>query len=174
MKSILITGIIGFVGGHFTQFLLDKRPDYAKYGVSRSRPSWDFIQITFYEYDLLDSTKINALIAEIRPDYILHVASFRSVAQSWRDPITSFLNNTNVFLNLVEAVRFEELKTKILSIGSSEKNDIIKDIDLPLMEKNQITPANPYAVARVSDEYIAHIYVKGYKNRGGINYPGFH
>jgi GDP-4-dehydro-6-deoxy-D-mannose reductase len=170
MKSILITGISGFVGGHFTQYIHCEKPDCLIYGVSRSKPAWDFIQnrdsvlnaITFHECDLLDSKKINDIIKEIEPDHILHLASFSSVSQSWREPLASFLNNTNAFLNIVDAVRVQELPTKILSIGSSEEYGIVSENDLPLTEKKQVAPANPYAVARVSEENLARIYAKGY------------
>jgi GDP-4-dehydro-6-deoxy-D-mannose reductase len=170
MKSILITGISGFVGGHFTQFLLNNSTDYIIHGVSRSKPAWDFIpnrnqvlrSITFYQCDLLDSTKIHALIGDIQPDYILHLASFSSVAQSWREPLASFLNNTNAFLNIVESVRIHRLNTKILSVGSSEEYGIVKENNLPLTENKYLAPANPYAVARVSEEHLAQIYGKGY------------
>jgi len=170
MKTILITGISGFVGGHFTQYLLNERPYYVIHGLSRSKPSLDFIQhpdqtigsCTFHQCDLLDSSKVDAIIGEIQPDYILHLASFSSVAQSWKEPLASFLNNTNAFLTVVEAVRVQGLKTRILSVGSSEEYGIVKGNDLPLTEKNRLAPANPYAVARVSEEYLAQIYTNGY------------
>jgi GDP-4-dehydro-6-deoxy-D-mannose reductase len=170
MKTILITGISGFVGGYFTQYLVNEQPDYVIHGVSRSKPSWDFIQdpdrtlrsCSFHQCDLLDSAKINAIIKEVQPDYILHLASFSSVAQSWKEPLASFLNNTNAFLNIVEAVRVQGLKPRILSVGSSEEYGIVKETDLPLTEKNCPAPANPYAIARLSEEYLAQIYMKGY------------
>ena len=170
MKSILITGISGFVGGHFTRFIVNKHPDFVIHGVSRSKPAWDFVQdrdslltaVTFYPGDLLDSKKINEIIKEVEPDYILHLASFSSVAQSWKEPLASFLNNTNAFLNIVESVRIQGLDTKILSVGSSEEYGIVKESDLPLTEKKHVAPANPYAVARVSEENLAQIYANGF------------
>jgi GDP-4-dehydro-6-deoxy-D-mannose reductase len=170
MKSILITGISGFVGGHFTRFIVNKKSDYVIHGLSRSKPAWDFIHnldpildaITFYQCDLLDSKKTNEIIERIQPDYILHLASFSSVSRSWGEPMTSFLNNTNAFLNIVEAVRTLDFNTKILSIGSSEEYGIVKESDLPINEKKHVAPANPYAVARVSEEYLAQIYANGY------------
>jgi GDP-4-dehydro-6-deoxy-D-mannose reductase len=170
MVSILITGISGFVGGHFTRYLLSKKTGYDIHGVSRSKPAWDTVRdqafdlrsITFHPCDLLDSAKINTIIKEIQPDLILHLASFSSVAQSWQDPLTSFLNNTNAFLNIIEAVRIQELDSKILSIGSSEEYGIVNMSDLPLTEEQQVSPANPYAIAKVSEEYLSQIYVKGY------------
>lgn len=170
MKNILITGISGFVGGHFTQHLVKEKPEFQIHGISRSTPAWDFIQdsdhikraISFHECDLLDSSKVNTIIKEIQPDYILHLASFSSVAQSWKEPLVSFLNNTNAFLTIVEAVRVQRLKTRILSVGSSEEYGIVNQQDLPLKENSRLAPANPYAVARVSEENLAQIYTKGY------------
>ena len=170
MKSILITGISGFVGGHFSRFIVNNKPDHVIHGLSRSKPAWDFIKnrdpildvITFHQCDLLDLKKINEIIGRIQPDYILHLASFSSVSQSWREPLASFLNNTNAFLNIVEAVRIHDYNTKILSVGSSEEYGIVKKSDLPLTEKKHISPANPYAVARVSEEHLAQIYAEGY------------
>lgn len=170
MKSILITGISGFVGGHITRYLLKKSTAPDIHGVSRSEPAWDFTQdtasllrsITFHQCDLLDGAKIHTIIQDVQPDYILHLASFSSVAQSWQAPLTSFLNNTNAFLNIVEAVRLQGLSTRILSVGSSEEYGIVPKEALPLTEKRPIVPENPYAVARVSQEYLAQVYGKGY------------
>jgi len=171
MMTILITGISGFVGRHFTRYLSNKKQGYDIHGVSRSKPAWDAIQnqelwdscsFTFHPCDLLDSVQIGTIIEEIQPDFILHLASFSSVAQSWQAPLASFLNNTNAFLNIVEAVRTQELNPKILSVGSSEEYGIVSTSDLPLTEKQKVNPANPYAVARVAEEYLSQIYVKGY------------
>ena len=38
----------------------------------------------------------------------------------------------------------------------------MKENDLPLTENKPVAPANPYAVARVSEEHLAQIYAKGY------------
>lgn len=59
-------------------------------------------------------------------------------------------------------MRLQELDSKILSIGSSEEYGIVNLRDLPLAEERQVNPANPYAIAKVSEEYLSQIYVKGY------------
>ena len=59
-------------------------------------------------------------------------------------------------------MRIQGSNTKILSVGSSEEYGIVKKSDLPLTEKKHVAPANPYAVARVSEEHLAQIYAKGY------------
>jgi hypothetical protein len=45
MKSILITEISGFFGGHFTQSCMNEQPDFIIYGVSKTKPAWDFIHL---------------------------------------------------------------------------------------------------------------------------------
>lgn len=170
MKSILITGISGFVGGHFTRFLLDKKTGYDIHGLSRTVPAWNFFPgsesmlnaITLHQCDLLNTAQLENIIEQLQPDFILHLASLSSVAESWRAPRTAFLNNTTIFLNIAETVRKSELHTRILSVGSSEEYGIIDPHDLPITEKRDLSPKNPYAVARVSEENLALVYVKGY------------
>ncbi len=170
MGSILITGISGFVGRHFTRYLLSKKAGFDIHGVSRSKPTWstihdpalDLHRVTFHKCNLIDSAKINTIIEEVQPDFILHLASSSSVAQSWQDPRASFLNNTSAFLNIAEAVRTQGTDSKILSVGSSEEYGIVNTSDLPLTEEQQVNPLNPYAIAKVSEEHLAQIYVKGY------------
>ncbi len=45
MKKILITGISGFVAGHFVHYLTSHHNDLEIHGISRSKPAWDFVDI---------------------------------------------------------------------------------------------------------------------------------
>ena len=171
MKSILVTGISGFVGGHFTRYLLKENPGCEIHGVSRSVPAWDFFpdsralqgDITFHQCDLLDAEKLAGILHETNPEYILHLASFSSVAESWTSPRHAFLNNTAAFLNIADTVRKQGLSTRILSVGSSEEYGIVASGDLPLVETRNPDPRNPYAVARVAEEHLARVFVQGYR-----------
>jgi GDP-4-dehydro-6-deoxy-D-mannose reductase len=170
MKKILITGISGFVGGHFVHYLATHRNDLEIHGISRSKPAWDFVNIPsqlldnhyFHQADLNNIPRIKLLIEDIQPDYILHLAAQSSVAESWRTPVDSFMNNTNIFLNIIDTVRLNDNAARVLSIGSSEQYGIVSEQDLPLSEERPQSPENPYAVARVAQEYLARIYAKGY------------
>ena len=170
MKRLLITGISGFVGGHIVSFLTADDSQYEIHGVSRSEPAWDFVpdarklsgSLHFHKADLLDIPRIKSLIEEIQPDSILHMAAQSSVAESWKSPVFSFMNNTNIFLNIIDTVRQNDNGARVLSIGSSEQYGIVSPEDLPLTEESPQRPANPYAVARVAQEQLAKIYADGY------------
>jgi GDP-4-dehydro-6-deoxy-D-mannose reductase len=112
--------------------------------------------------DLLDITKVQILIRDIQPDYFIHLAAQSSVAESWEKPVPSFVNNTNIFLNILDTIRRCDTACKILSIGSSEQYGIVGEEDLPLHEDRLLSPANPYAVARVAQENLAMVYARGY------------
>jgi len=115
MNKILITGISGFVGGHLAQYLTVNRKDFIIHGISRSKPKWDFVpdgvreKVIFHRVDLLDMKNASRILKEIKPDYIAHLASFSSVANSWKQPAECFLNNTNIFLNIIESVRLHNM-----------------------------------------------------------------
>lgn len=170
MKKLLITGVSGFVGGHFARLAVHNHPDLAIHGVSRSQPDWDFMadrdlvarNIAFHQLDLLDMDGTHRLIEELRPDYILHLASFSSVAGSWREPTESFLNNTNVFLNIIDSVRLHDCTCRVLSVGSSEEYGIVTKDDLPLVETHTTMATSPYGAARISEENLAMVYCKGF------------
>lgn len=164
----LITGISGFVGGHYIEHLFAKKPGAEVIGIDRCWPDLGFLKksfrkkIRFHRGSLLTGQLISDLIKRSRPDYIVNLASYSSVAYSWKDPAGCFANNTNIFLNLVEAARKAGTKARILSIGSSEEYGIVDKKDIPLTEDSPLNPVNPYAVARVSQEQISKVYASGY------------
>ena len=43
MKKILITGINGFIGGYFVDYLTSRDDTFEIQGFSRSKPAWDFV-----------------------------------------------------------------------------------------------------------------------------------
>jgi GDP-4-dehydro-6-deoxy-D-mannose reductase len=168
MRSILITGISGFVGGHLADHLHRIRPDVVLHGMSRSAPSWDFVpeslkgKIAFHPGDMRDTGWVNAILREIGPDAIIHLAAQSSVAESWRDPGGTILNNLSLLLNVLEAVRQNELSSRLLMVGSSEVYGPVSEQDLPLQETCPVQALNPYAAARTAQENLARIYFEGY------------
>jgi GDP-4-dehydro-6-deoxy-D-mannose reductase len=167
VKNYLITGFSGFVSRYFFEYLHQIQEKANIFGVDIAEPSFDFkcysnINTKFSKVDLLDKNKVREIMLRSQPDFILHLASFSSVALSWQKPVLSFNNNTNIFLTLLEAVRETGIKCKVLSVGSSEEYGIVKNEDVPLSESVQLNPISPYAVARVSQELLSKIYIDGY------------
>lgn len=169
MKKILITGFSGFVSRHFLEFLYRENLTYEILGVDINPPKMslesykDRLDVNFKELNLLDKEALNAVIEDFRPDYILHLASFSSVAYSWKFPADCFNNNTQIFLNLTESLRMNGLNDcRVLSVGSSEEYGNVTEEQLPLREDMKLEPVSPYAVARVAQEMMAKVLVDGF------------
>ena len=167
-KRFLITGFSGFVGRHFLQYLFEKDEEMDVFGIDIRKPAFDTsvyasrLNIRFKEVNLLDGQALKAVLEEFRPQYILHLASFSSVAFSWQHLEESFVNNTNIFLNLTSALKELQLPCRVLSIGSSEEYGNVSAKQLPLREDMPLQPVSPYAVARVSQEMLSKVFVDSY------------
>lgn len=168
MKKILITGFSGFVGRHFIKYLYENHIEMDIYGVDIKQPTFDCqefadtLRINYKILDLMDISALREFFNEFTPDYILHLASFSSVAYSWKNPSESFTNNTNIFLNLISVVKEFNKKCRILSVGSSEEYGNVTMDDIPLSEDKTLKPISPYAVARVSQEMLSQVFVESY------------
>ncbi|MGH2516481.1 MAG: GDP-mannose 4,6-dehydratase, partial [Ktedonobacterales bacterium] len=127
---ILITGISGFVGGYLLDACRARYSDARIYGLVQSltspgspggaSPATD----TRYDVlvaDMVQPEAVRAAIAEARPDLIFHLAAQPSVAASWRDPMQTLAINAGGAINLLEAVRTEQLAPLIVLVGSGEQ-----------------------------------------------------
>jgi GDP-4-dehydro-6-deoxy-D-mannose reductase len=167
MNRYLITGFSGFVSRHFLQFLEGLQKRVSVLGIDIVQPDFELdrlshVQLGFEKMDLLDRKGIEKIIFKFQPNYILHLASYSSVAFSWANPVKSFMNNTNIFLDVLEAVRSIDSRMRILSVGSSEEYGDLSRSNKAFREEDVLHPVSPYAVARVSQEMLSNVYAKGY------------
>ena len=159
----LITGCYGFVGAYLVRRIAAEDPRARIVAVDRIPAPPGFPAVaSSYCLDLLDLDAFDAVLASERPDHLVHLASFSSVGFSWKHPTTSFTNNTNIFLDVLECVRRSSPRTRILSVGSSEEYGVVDATALPLRETSPLRPASPYAVARVAQEHLGEVYVRGF------------
>jgi GDP-4-dehydro-6-deoxy-D-mannose reductase len=170
MIKYFITGISGFVAGHFLD-LLDSfgKPDITVLGVDSiitedlKNRVYKNITVQLEFLNLLEYQSVENLLVKFSPTYIVHLASFSSVSKSWDEPLASFMNNTNIFLNMCEIIRKNNIKCRLLSIGSSEEYGNVPAHCIPIKESIPLNPLSPYAVARVSQEMLSQCYVSSYK-----------
>ena len=165
--KILITGIAGFAAKHFLHFLNEQESGSQVMGIYNEtypefeNEKFEGLNISLSKINLLDKGKIAAVIEEFNPEYILHLAGRSSVANSWKFPADSVLDNTSFFLNIAETVRTLKLNCRILSVGSTEEYGNA-NAGLPLKETDCPDPASPYGVARVLQQKLVKIYAESY------------
>ena len=160
----LITGIAGFVGRHYINYLRSHKPSVKIFGIDEHQQALQNLpkSIPTFSFSLLDRYKTEDVIKTIQPDVIIHLASQSSVQKSWEMPAETFLNNTSSFLTILESVKKHKFKTKILSVGTSEGYGVVLSTSLPLQEHHLTNPCNPYAIARVAQEQLSSLYSKAF------------
>lgn len=167
MKKILITGISGFAGSFLAEHLL-KKNNKKIFGttLTSENPNISQInhQVTLYEVNLLDSKKVESMINETQPDNIFHLAALASPRLSFENPAETITNNITAQVNILEAVRnIKDYKPRILIVSSADVYGIVGPNDLPMDEQTPLHPANPYAVSKIAQDYLAMQYVYSYK-----------
>ena len=152
----LITGSEGFVGQHLIHFLLQETSleiigsVYYKLPL----PQTPSPRVHFRHADLQDEAAVHQLIAHWRPDYIFHLAGQSFVPYSWQHPWRTFDQNVHIQLNLFRAMIAEKVDARILVVGSGDEYGAIQPDDLPIDENTPLRPVSPYAVSKITQDFL--------------------
>jgi GDP-4-dehydro-6-deoxy-D-mannose reductase len=160
----LITGAGGFVGGHLCAYLL-AHTDWELTGTVYPHPVDAQPQeprLRLRHADLRDPEGVQALVGEVQPDCIFHLAAQSFVPASLADPWDTLQSNIRAQLNLLEAVRRSGRDVRLLVIGSNEEYGAPKPEELPQTEESPLRPNNPYAVSKVAQDFLGLQYYLAY------------
>lgn len=167
MKKALITGITGFAGSHLAEYLLLQNK-YTISGIHSSNRNIDNIskikdKIELFQANLNDRQNTTEIIKKIHPDIIFHLAASADVGKSFDNPLEVLVNNSTSEFNVLDAVKNLEGETKIIIISSAQVYGYVASQDLPIDEHVSFKPDNPYAVSKITQEYLALQYFYTYK-----------
>ncbi|MDO8616017.1 MAG: GDP-mannose 4,6-dehydratase [Dehalococcoidia bacterium] len=163
MQRCLITGCAGFIGSHLAERLLAE--GWSVYGTARrQRRNLERLggRLNVRECDMLDSARVEALVAEARPDAVFHLAAQSSVPNSWRQPELTFRVNVFGTLNLLEALRRAAPAATTVVVTSSAVYGPTHDHELPIRESRELRPSSPYGVSKTAADMLARLYGQAY------------
>ncbi|MGE0639589.1 MAG: GDP-mannose 4,6-dehydratase [Thermoanaerobaculia bacterium] len=181
MKRVLITGITGFAGSHLAEYFLAERPEIEVYGTYRWRSRRENIEgieerLNLLECDLSDAVAVRKTLETCRPDAIFHLAAQSFVPSSWVAPLQTLNDNVAGQANIFEAVRSLGLDPAIQIACSSEEYGLVLPDEVPIRETNPLRPLSPYAVSKVTQDFLAYQYFMSYGIRAirtrGFNHTG--
>jgi nucleoside-diphosphate-sugar epimerase len=81
MKRVLITGATGFIGRHCLPLLVAR--GYEVHAVSSREITANELNIYWHQTNLLDLSQVTALIAEVQPSHLLHLAWYTVPGKYW-------------------------------------------------------------------------------------------
>ncbi len=124
-KNILVTGGVGFVGGHLVEKLIELKANVVVVDINLNKHSYLFTE-NFHEkskiinLDICDYKKLLALIKKYKIEFIFHLAAQALVEEGYRNPKYTLENNIVSTINILEAVRLNP-KIKGVIVASSDK-----------------------------------------------------
>jgi GDP-6-deoxy-D-talose 4-dehydrogenase len=150
MKKVLVTGIDGFTGKHLANAL--KLSGLKVIGLSDRSTDADDV----FTCDLLDKEKLQQVVSEIQPNYVVHLAAISFVGHNNTDDF--YRVNVIGTENLLEALLILEKKPEKVLIASSA-NVYGNCENSPILETQQPLPVNHYAISKVAMEFMARTYL---------------
>jgi nucleoside-diphosphate-sugar epimerase len=135
-KTFLVTGASGFIGNSLCSMLLESGATV--HGTSRRNVAFNCERFRHFSVDLADSSEVDELFAESRPQYVIHLASCVTGRREidWvRETMRANLLTT---VNVLVASESSGVSKTVLA-GSLEEPDSLTATAVP---------ASPYAAAK--------------------------
>ena len=164
-KKILITGGFGFVGTNLIEKLLslDIKPIILDYLPNEGDFDKDFLpfkldDVEFCNTDIRNRDEILHTLKVLNPDYIIHLASMTDLTKDFHQAHLSVDINIKGTLNLLEGTNSQKIKNFIFLSSS----DVYGGVTPPFQESQNVIPASPYSVSKISSELYSLMFSKVY------------
>jgi nucleoside-diphosphate-sugar epimerase len=148
MKA-LVTGAHGAFGSYFAEWLA-QRPGWEVVRTARSGHR----EVDFIPCDLHDPAAIRAVIFEIRPTHVFHLAA----SFSGNLDVDIAINATSA-RHLMESVREAGLTSRIILFGSAAEYGLVTRSENPIKEDRVLCPVSIYGISKALQTHLAGFYV---------------
>lgn len=172
-KTILITGVAGFIGSNLANRLLqeistvhvigiDSITDY--YDINIKKERLDSLikhsNFTFIKGNIADKKEIDNIFINYSPALVVNLAAQAGVRYSITNPDAYIESNVIGFYNILEACRHHEVEHLVYASSSSVYGSNTK---IPYSTDDKVdNPVSLYAATKKSNELMAHAYSKLY------------
>jgi dTDP-glucose 4,6-dehydratase len=168
--KLLVTGGAGFIGSAFVRMMLGQASapqiinlDKLTYAgnLENLEPVAGQPQYRFVHGDICDAALVDALVAEVKPDAIVHFAAESHVDRSIFTPTPVFETNLRGTFTLLEAARAHSIP-RFLHVSTDEvygslRAPVEADEDFPL------NPSSPYSASKAGSDLLARSYFLTYR-----------
>ncbi len=172
MKTILVTGAVGFIGSFLCKRLLETSKDRIigvdnvnnYYDVSLKDARLEMLKgyknFEFIKGDISDKPFIDKLFKEYKFDVVVNLAAQAGVRYSIDHPDVYIQSNIIGFYNILEACRYNPVEHLVYASSSSVYGGNTK---VPFSTNDKVdNPVSLYAATKKTDELLAHAYSKLY------------
>jgi GDP-4-dehydro-6-deoxy-D-mannose reductase len=163
-KRILVTGALGFVGDHLCRELL--RSGHEVFGcdiecvtAGAGAAGTPFAARTC---DVSNADEVAALVSELKPSAVLHLAAQSSASRAFVQPRETFLVNALGTQNLFEAITHHSPESYVVVVSSGEIYGPQEANGKPATEETPVVPVSPYALTKAVQDLLGLQYWKSH------------
>lgn len=179
-KTILITGVAGFIGSKLAMELYKKVHNIRIIGIDNMNEYYDVSlkekrvdelvlrikSFVFLQEDITNKENIISVFRKYKPQIVINLAAQAGVRNSIINPDAYIMNNIIGFYNILEACR--ELnkgeKNKVLNLVYASSSSVYgSNTQIPFsINATCESPSSLYAATKKSNELMAYVYSKLY------------
>lgn len=151
--KVLVTGGAGYIGSITVERLIKAGEEVVVFdNLFQGHQDAVHPDAVFVQGDLADKRAVEAVMAEHRPDGIMHFASYTLVGESMERPFLYLRDNITNGLNLLESAVKHDVKRFILSSTANLFDD---PENMPIAETERIVPGSPYGESKnIMERYL--------------------
>jgi GDP-4-dehydro-6-deoxy-D-mannose reductase len=161
---ILLTGVSGFAGAYLAEALLSLG-GVELFGTCR-RTQWPpelwhlAERVALRRCDLCDGSALEAILREIQPEQIYHLAGYSDAGQSFREADAAWAANLTGTRCLYDAVWRWGGRPRILYVGSGLVYGDLLDSTRAHDELSPLRPTSPYAASKAAADLVSYQYAR--------------
>ena len=173
MKTILVTGVAGFIGSNLIKRLCGVSAEDIVVGIDNMNDYYDvrlkeqrleallqYPTFRFVKGNIADRQLISDTFAQYRPHIVVNLAAQAGVRYSITNPDAYIESNIIGFYNILEACRHNNVEHLVYASSSSVYGNNEK---VPYSTDDKVdNPVSLYAATKKSNELMAHAYSKLY------------
>ncbi len=171
--NVLVTGHTGFKGAWLSLWLTHMGAVVTGVSIGiPTAPSHDeaarvSARLHNHILDIRDGLALKSLLAEVRPDFVFHLAAQSLVKKSYADPVDTWSTNTIGTINVLEALRTLKKPCVAVFITSDKCYDNVEWV-WGYRETDSLGGPDPYSASKGAAELAIRSYVRSFFPSDGV------
>lgn len=153
-KKIVVTGGAGFIGSALIKHLIEDGHEIFVID-NLSFGNRDFVDVDndhFFECDILDRGRIHSLLADVNPDWVIHLAAIHFIPYCNEHPFEAADINIRGTINVIDACKQLENLKRFFFASTAAVYPISDDA---VHEEHTLCPLDIYGLTKLSGERLS-------------------
>jgi CDP-glucose 4,6-dehydratase len=167
-KRVLVTGHTGFKGAWLSLWLVELGATVV--GFSRGVPTEPSLyalariadMVEHHDGDVRDAARVADVMAQARPDVVLHLAAQPMVRRSFAEPVDTYATNVMGTVHVLDAVRAAANHVSVAIVVTSDKCYENREWPWAYREDEAMGGHDPYSSSKGAAELVTAAYRRSY------------